>query len=228
MIYTSPTGTKYDLQDRVDVIYKVLQDTGYFEDYIIDIIEAHLRQNPGTVIDVGANIGTVCIELATRFQDLQFHAFEPLDLAYKELENNIVLNGYTNIKSYNIALSDCIETLIGEDPQPIHAFGHIALKHHINVLRNTIPHCVTSYNAVTLDSFDFKNVSVLKIDVEGMEINVLRGAVDTIQQYRPMIIFEAWGSDWFVEERKKVVDFVRSLGYNLNLNYGDNIIAIPQ
>ena len=227
MIYTSPTGTKYDLQDRRDVIYEVLQDTGYFEEDIIIIIENHLRYNPGAVIDVGANIGTVCIELATRFRNLQFHAFEPLDLAYKELENNITLNGYTNIKPYNVALSDCIETLIGEDPQPIYAYGHISLKPHINVLRNSVPHFVTSYNAVPLDLYEFKDVSVLKIDVEGMEINVLRGAVNTIQRCRPMIIFEAWGNDWFIEERKKVVDFVRSLGYNLNLNYGDNIIAMP-
>ena len=227
MIYTSPTGTKYKLQDRQDIIYTVLQDTGYFEEHLINVAEEYLRNVPGNVVDVGANIGAICIELATRFRDIEFYAFEPLNLAFSELQTNIALNNYTNIKAYNVALSDCDEILTGENPSPGHSFGHVALKHDINVLRDSVPSEFAEYPATTLDSFQFENISVLKIDVEGMEIYVLKGAIDTIKRCRPLIIFEAWGADWFKEERQKVIDFVLGLGYELDFRFGDNIIATP-
>lgn len=223
-IFTSPTGTKFKFNSRRDVIYEMLELTGYFEEGVILRAEEQLKKRPGTVIDVGANIGTVCIELATRFPDCQFHAFEPVPLAFDELETNIALNGYTNIKTHNIALSDKSEQLIGEDPSPLYSYGHICLLPEIDDLRDTRPNVTTTYDAVTLDSYNFQDVSLIKIDVEGMEYNVLKGALDTIERCSPMVILECWDRDWFVDHRNKLLDFIKDIGYSELLVLGEDIV----
>jgi hypothetical protein len=70
-------------------------------------------------------------------------------------------------------------------------------------------------------------VSLIKIDVEGMELEVIEGAVDTINRCSPMLIFEAWDTDWFAVHRTKVMQFVESLGYSLTV-MNDDIIAIKK
>jgi hypothetical protein len=48
----------------------------------------------------------------------------------------------------------------------------------------------------TLDSYGLDGVSILKVDVEGYEEDVLRGAVDTIRRCQPVIFFESWDVAW--------------------------------
>ena len=47
----------------------------------------------------------------------------------------------------------------------------------------------------TLDYFDFKDINLIKIDVDGMDGEVIKGAIETIQKYRPVIIIEEIMSD---------------------------------
>ena len=61
----------------------------------------------------------------------------------------------------------------------------------------------------TLDSYAFDDVSLIKIDVEGMEMAVLRGAVETIERHRPYIYAEAWDGEYLNEHRA----FLEPLGY---------------
>jgi hypothetical protein len=63
---------------------------------------------------------------------------------------------------------------------------------------------------LTLDSLAFENVSVMKVDVEGFEENVLRGAVDTIRRCRPLIYLEADRN----EKLDSLARFLDSLGYD--------------
>ena len=68
-------------------------------------------------------------------------------------------------------------------------------------------------NAITLDSYSFKRVDLLKIDVEGFELDVLLGAENTIRQFKPRIIIETHSK----ELRKKCHAFLSSLGYSLKV-----------
>ena len=68
----------------------------------------------------------------------------------------------------------------------------------------------------TLDSFGFKDVDFIKIDVEGHELRVLKGAIETISTHRPTIILEendrieGWGKG----KKFDAMDFLKTLGYN--------------
>ena len=67
-----------------------------------------------------------------------------------------------------------------------------------------------------MDSFGFKDVDFIKIDVEGHELRVLKGAIETISTHRPTIILEendrieGWGKG----KKFDAMDFLKTLGYN--------------
>ena len=225
-VFVSPTGAKFNITDRRDIILDVLQEQGYFETDLIEHASTHLSQHPGTVVDAGANIGTFCVEMANRFPNCHFHAFDPVDLSIRELEENVALNGLTNIETHLVGLSDVAGEVLGEVPNFGDSLGHISLSESADMLRRggplEFPRIL--YNVVTLDSFDLDNVTLIKADVEGMEYEVFAGAVETINRCSPMLIFEAWDTDWFAEPRTKLLNFVTSLGYTLTV-LGDNVIA---
>ena len=227
-IFVSPTNTKFIINDRRDVIYDVLQEYSFFEKHNIQEAIKHLNDNPGIVLDVGANIGTFCCEIAAAFPSYTIHAFEPVPLAFSELEDNIKLNEFKNIITHNIGISDNYGLVEGQTPDSKGSFGHITLSEKVEKLRsNSIIHNKTLYEVSTLDSFNFENVSLIKIDVEGMEHEVFLGAVDTIKRCRPVIIFEAWNRDWFYEKRNQLLEFVESLDYTVT-TMGDDNIAISK
>ena len=65
--------------------------------------------------------------------------------------------------------------------------------------------CFTE-NVTTLDSFNLKNISFIKIDVEGYELNLLKGAFNTIEKNKPLIFIE----------KKKDYDDLKNFLYDLN------------
>lgn len=62
---------------------------------------------------------------------------------------------------------------------------------------------------LTLDTLNVPKVSVMKIDVEGFEIEVMKGAEQTIDKYRPVIFYEALNLDW-----TECFDFLKNKGYS--------------
>ena len=229
-IFTSPTGVKYQINDRQDIIYEVLQQYGYFETELIELSIEHLTKRPGVIVDVGANIGTYCLEIANKFPECKIYAFDPVLPTYEELQANIALNGFTNIEIYRVGLGDVECELEAEDPNRSGSYGPVTLLSEINKIRGDIQIPDTSidsavYKVRTLDSFNLENVSLIKIDVEGMELEVIKGAVDTISRCSPMLISEAWNLPWFQEHRTKLMQFVENLGYTLTV-FNDDIIAV--
>ena len=77
-----------------------------------------------------------------------------------------------------------------------------------------------------LDDYGFQDVRLIKIDVEGLEMAVIKGGLETIKANNyPPIIFEIWSiMDWYQERRKELLEYVESLGYQITA-VGDNCIA---
>lgn len=148
--------------------------TGHHYAGDIETVQPYI--NPGSVvIDIGAHVGTMAIPMARYAGTLM--AFEPMKENQKYLEMNIIKNAADNIIVFKNALGARKGTV---SMSPVDA-------------SNTGSNTVRGPGDIpmeTLDSYYFDNVSLIKIDVEGYEPDVLAGAGYTIEQNRPVVFFE--------------------------------------
>jgi FkbM family methyltransferase len=172
---------------------------------------ALLRQlvQPGqTVLDIGANLGAHTIALAQLVGSSgKVLAFEPQRIPYYCLCANVVLNNLMNVVCHQAAVGTAAGTLsLPElDYQAEYNFGGIELTDdYSNCLNYSVP--VVRIDELSLDACHF-----IKIDVEGMEKQVLAGAAGTIRRFQPLLYVEDDRSDKTAELRA----FLESLGYEL-------------
>ena len=78
--------------------------TGYFDDFI------SLEQSD-TILDIGANIGILGLELTKKYPRINIHSFEPIDDIYSVLKANSDLSNNKNFQSYNFGISDKSESI---------------------------------------------------------------------------------------------------------------------
>ena len=136
-----------------------------------------------TVMDVGANLGLYSL-LASRAvgPSGKVYAFEPVPEIFTRLKEHIVLNNATNVIPVPIALSDekgtvKMSVMRGESS----FFRHLSEK-------------FVEVQVERLDDFvereGIERVDAIKIDVEGAELKVIRGADKTIRRYKPILMVE--------------------------------------
>jgi FkbM family methyltransferase len=184
----------------------------------------------GQVLDIGANLGTFCVPLARKIPTLKFHAFEPQRIIYYQLCANTIINSLGNVYTYEAGLSNQEADIELEVPDYT-AETNIGAFSIDKEVRENEYECKTSGGKekiilMTLDSIGFENVRLLKIDVEGHELEVLRGGIKTIKANNyPPIIFEAWTwKPWYQEKRKSLLDYLKGHGYEIQ-QLGENNIA---
>ena len=202
---------------------------GRYEDSILCILELFFNKNLAQVnkniaLDVGANIGNHSIFLSKFFKEV--HSFEPNPFTYDILTiNSKYAAPNNNIISYKIGISDKECTL----PFSINRtnFGNSKIDFENNSNKDQILIEVQSIDKI--DYFKEKNISLIKIDVEGHEINVLRGAKKTIKSHKPIILFEQ-GADEIHNGSSEAIDYLTSLDYSFysikrRFCLGENILA---
>lgn len=215
-----------------DLITKNLKSTGAYEPELTTIATKILeRHKTGLVLDIGANIGTFCIPLAKKFTGFNFRAFEPQRIISYQLSANVIINGLDNVYIDKLALSCSAwsDRLIVPDYATETNIGAFSIDEDV---RKNEYECATQGKyeeiiAEPLDRLDIKEfIPLIKIDVEGHELEVLDGALDTIRANEyPPIIFEAWTwKPWYEERRKELFEFLRDLGYEIT-EIGQNNLA---
>jgi FkbM family methyltransferase len=136
------------------------------------------------VVDVGANIGNHTLYFAI-VRGATVHAFEPNPVAAEYLRANVELNEAPNVHVQQVGLSDAP----GRGRlEPAEELGMVSVEQDES----------GEIDLRALDSYDFPlepRISVIKIDIEGAESRVLKGAEETIRTHRPIIAVEALGED---------------------------------
>lgn len=153
-----------------------------FEDHFARLCTSFLREDD-VALDIGANIGVTAAIISQVLSLGHVYAFEPAKAGFAALEDNVAANNLTNVRVYNIAISDKAGNLHFNDAS---AYGHISADGAQEVHASTID--------VMVGSLALKRVDFIKIDVEGSEWAVLKGAADTIANYQPLIYveFNSW------------------------------------
>jgi FkbM family methyltransferase len=164
------------------------------------------------VFDVGANVGYYSNLIARERPRSTIHAFEPIPPTFALLKRHLELNGITTVHAHNFGLSDrAAEIVFYYYPE---GSGNASA---LNVSGRTGVHQITS-PVEPLDSASERmgcRVDFVKCDVEGAEFSVLRGAVRTLQQYRPALFVELlrkWAAPYGYHPNN-VLDFLRGFGY---------------
>jgi FkbM family methyltransferase len=184
----------------------------------------------GLVLDIGANLGTFCVPLARKIPKLKFHAFEPQRIIYYQLCANTIINSLDNLYTYEAGLSNQEADIELEVPDYT-AETNIGAFSIDKKVRENEYECKTSGGKekiilMTLDSIGFENVRLIKIDVEGHELEVIKGGIETIKANNyPPIIFEAWTwKPWYQEKRTALFEYLQGHGYEIQ-QLGENNIA---
>lgn len=163
------------------------------------------------IIDGGANAGFFTIPVAnrTRDRDIRILSFEPQRRIFAGLAGSLVLNDLDHVMAFNQALGSrsgwsYVAAVDYSGPQD---FGTVTVDAEITDKRNYLD--PKQCEITTIDQLDLLRLDFLKLDVEGFEIEALRGGRDTIQRYRPWIWIEYFitGADAIEKELDYLLDY---------------------
>jgi FkbM family methyltransferase len=227
-------GNQYLLLKGTDLISNAIRNGGYeIEVFALShkLLEKH---QDGVVLDIGANLGSFTVPLAARNPRLTFHSFEPQRVIYYQLCANIFVNGLDNVHCHHFGLSDKAERIQVTVPD-YSAEANIGAFSIDKEVRENEYECSTqgrdeNITVFPLDDGNHKNVRLIKVDVEGHELEVLKGGVKTLKANNyPPIIFEAWNwKPWFEPKRKELFTFLEKMGYQITEGGNNNIAQHPK
>jgi FkbM family methyltransferase len=188
-----------------------------WEGFMHKYFQTHSNKNK-VALDIGANIGTHTIYLSDYFGKV--HAFEPQTSVYKLLDSNIKLNKCTNIHAHNFGLGSS------------NTFAHME-KYDLTKPNNQGAIGIDKtglsggekIQVRVLDELGITNIGFIKIDVEGYELDVLKGGINTIKRSKPVIIIEL--NHKTKDTRDEIVKILKSLDYTLKQISSDDWICIP-
>lgn len=181
-------------------------------------------------IDCGANIGVHTIEWAKAMHGWgSVHGFEAQERIYYALAGNVAINNCLNASVHFAAVgmkNGNIKIPVSNPLIPA-SFGSLELRQsdHNENIGQLVDYSESAMQTVvmrSLDSYQWPRVDFIKIDVEGMEDEVLDGAVNTIERCRPAMFVEIIKTD-----KRKIESFTLRYGYKIYA-IGINLLLIHE
>ena len=225
-------GIRYEL-DLSEAIDASLYYSGVYELETLKCLQKWIQPDM-IVFEIGANIGSHSFEIAKLLQAGagKVYCFEPTDYAFQKLLHNHGLNDFRNMVFEKIALSDqegC-STIIPTSSLDTMAFtaswdiknGGSKNATEQQILFKTLDSYVQEHNITRLD--------MLKIDVDGYELKIIKGGTQTISQYTPMIIIELSECmlHYIGDTLEELLATLDHFGYTFQPVYAKQTLGIPQ
>jgi FkbM family methyltransferase len=184
-----------NIYDQPEYISNILQiNKEFYEFYVLRYIKKMYPKH-NTIVDVGANIGNHAKYFTNFLEHELIYCFEPYVANYNLLKKNIADQ---KVIAYNCALGAIRGKCKIIEPKENNS-GMIKVVDGNDV------------DIMPLDNFNIENVTLIKIDVEGAEYNVLLGAMRTILKYRPPIFIET--------NDEKVFELMDLIGYKIGKRF---------
>lgn len=157
-----------------------------YQPYMFDFLNRNQIDCRGkTIIDVGANNGSFTVDFSHLVgNEGCVHSFEPQRIVYYQLCGNVFINGLDNVYCHNVAVGNEDSFTMIDVPDYFEKaavnFGAVEI----------VKEGGEKVEIRRLDRYQFSDVVLIKIDVQGYESHVINGAVNTIETHRPYIFIE--------------------------------------
>lgn len=189
------------------------------EPWMSQLLEKLLSERKGLFIDVGANIGQTLLKLKSIAPEVLYYGFEANPICLFYLNELIKMNKFEGTTILPVGLSD-ITGLAS-----LNFFSKYSDDATASVLDQIRPGSIIEKKEFVyltrLDDLNQNftdNISILKIDVEGAELDVLKGSILTIKNHRPIIIIEilpvySLSNTWRLERQNELERLIQSINY---------------
>lgn len=178
---------------------------------LFNVLQPHFN-----VIDAGANMGYLSLNFARRCHEGTVYSFEPDSTNFSDLQKNVALNDLENIQLFKKAL--------GQNPGSAELYKMFVNNPGANRILSTAPAHTVPHETVEIITLDqlyasgvFKKIDVIKLDVEGFELFVLKGATQLIKQWKPILFVEL--SEGNLRKQNcsglELIEFIENLGYGI-------------
>lgn len=218
-----------------DFISEKLFTEDNWEKWLIDVTNLCVAGfDAPLVFDIGANLGAWTVPVAASIAERNgvVCAFEAQRTVYYQLCGNVFLNRLDNVVAFNYAVGQ----VSGDIFLPIPDYDKTTNNGAFSLIYD---HAEKKYGCITLsqkqhpvqvvrldDMIPEEPIRFLKIDVEGMELEVLKGACGLLEQHSyPPFSFEAWRHDEFHAEKQELMQFIAHLGYRVESIRNDDYLA---
>lgn len=222
---------RYVFANVDDYIAKAVREHGGWELHLCTAFLDVLPRGKIRGADIGANVGLFSIQMALlaaqRGKTIEIDAFEVQRSVFSNLQQNVELNGLEGVvRPHNFAIGREFGTLEVDDVSQLDQSNAGAFSLRADVRANfgmeiadgpkvTIP-------VVPIASgYDF-----IKMDVEGMELEIIKGAEPLLRREQPAIVVEAWGAEkapWFQAEAAELFELMRDI-YPKEHRMGENTL----
>jgi FkbM family methyltransferase len=221
----------FEIGSRSNILSRVLI-YGEYEPRVMAVLRSRVDPNKD-VIDVGANIGILTVLLAGLISNQRkVLAIEPTPGALTFLRRNVASNGATEkvILFEGVAEESSREFAIKvfhgmEEFSTLMGIAHSTVKgqkfEELRVAGETIDSLVQRHNL---------SPGLIKIDTEGAELHVLRGAKETIRRFRPTIVCEEFSNQMTLEAGEApggIRALLKDYGYSFSLFEAEELLAVP-
>ncbi len=217
IIIRKRNGINYELDLTEGIDFSVFL-FGNFQKHVTKSKHLNMPRD-ATILDVGGNFGIMALQYAKAAEQGRVISFEPTHYAIGKFKRNLELN--PDLKQ-RVQVINTFVSHTGTDSPEIKAYSSWKIngsagEHHPVHLGTSKP--ADGVGSVTLDDFCSENqldkINLIKIDTDGHEFEVFKGAKNAIAKYRPAIIFEV--GKYVMEEKN--ITFTFYLDYFNDLNY---------
>lgn len=195
------SGVRFLLEasEAIDLSVRIL---GTFQNHVVESTSRFWIPRNAIVLDVGANSGVLSLMYARLFDDGHVFSFEPTDRAYSKLKANLLLNPTLarRITPVHCFLGD-------RSHQSGNASAFARWRLDVSSTGAHPHHCGSlspaAAPAASIDDFvkqrGLERIDLIKIDTDGAEYEVLRGATTTLKRFHPILVLEV--CPYILEER---------------------------
>ncbi|WP_027419270.1 FkbM family methyltransferase [Crocinitomix catalasitica] len=176
---------------------------------------------PGSIMDIGANIGIMTYHLANKFPDVEILAIEPLPNNFSILSKIIKRYKLKNVKTFQLA--------VGNEESEVEMVLPLNGKVKMQGLAHVVHESIDEWNVG--DKFKVKckriddivgqqKIAGIKMDIENFEYFALLGAQEMLKRDEPIIYLELWEN----ENRDKCFEFLTELNYLPYVMHKNNLV----